>query len=669
MDNLASVAPPSPAASTGVVDSLGLKLHAQFEQAKSDRLIAERRWLEDLRQFKGVYDPEEEARMPKGKSKTFTRMTRVKVKSATARLMDLVFPAGSEDNWSISPTPVPEGVSVPPTVILGLAQQLGRMPTADEQRIAVNAQAEYSSELMEKEIRDQLIDAKYRKLMKLVIQSGNLFGTGILKGPLVNRSYRKAWALDDMGNWTLSNVPTLMPFIEFTPVWEMYPDTLAAHFSEARYNFQRSVMPKHMVLELAARPDFSAKKIKQYLKEHPDGDATMLNWEVELRRLGWNLTGNTTKGKRYEVVEYWGIIEAQELLDMGLQIPDDTMDEYWANIWLLGSTVIKVDVQPIDGMQLPYYAYYWDKDETSIFGEGIPSVMRDDQKGLNASTRAMMDNAAICAGPQTEVNVDLLMPDEDPRDIHPFKVWLRSGVGQEAQYPAIRSIRLDSHTQEYMQLAGFFANNIHEATIPSYMHGEATSKGSVGRTASGLSMLMSSAQVTFKDQLFSLDDDVQRPFIEAMYHWNMQFNSKNEIKGDFSVVVKGTSSLVAREIRAQNLDQFATSTMNPYDAPFIDRHALNKQRAKVLELGDDIIRDKDQALLLMAQQGIENANQTGQSQGTPPANVGGEADGLLGGGSESPSLTGGAQAPTDGGLDAGQLGGSLAAAGSNWYNQ
>jgi hypothetical protein len=46
--------------------------------------------------------------------------------------------------------------------------------------------------------------------------------------------------------------------------------------------------------------------------------------------------------------------------------------------------------------------------------------------------------------------------------------------------------------------------------------------------------------------------------------------------------------------------------MNPFDAPFIDRHALNKQRAIILELGDDIIRDKDQAFLLMAQQAMAN---------------------------------------------------------------
>lgn len=650
-----------------MLDALGLRLRSLYTKAQSDRSQIELRWLEDLRQYKGVYDPDELARLPVGKSKTFTRMTRIKVKSATARLMDLVFPAGSEDNWTISPTPNPE-METNPVLVQAIQQQLGHPLTPDEMRTAVKAQAERASELMSNEIKDQLIDAKYRKLMKLVIQSGNLFGTGVLKGPLVNRSYRKAWSLDDSGNWSLSNVPTLMPFIEMTPVWEMYPDTMATTFYEARYNFQRTIMPKHMVLELANRPDFSAKVIKDYLREQREGDATMLHWETELRRLGWNLTGNTVKGKRYEVVEYWGVIDAQELIDVGLALPDDTMEEFWVNVWLLGPKVIKIDVQPIEGMQLPYYAYYWDKDETSIFGEGIPAVMRDDQKALNASTRAMIDNAAVAAGPQFDVNIDLLHPDEDARDVHPFKTWLRSGIGQEAQYPAIRSIPIESHTQELMSMTSFFANNIHEATLPSYMHGEATSKGSVGRTASGLSMLMSSAQVTFKDQLFSLDDDVQRPFIEGMYHWNMQFNSKPEIKGDFNVVVKGTSSLVAREIRAQNLDQFANSTLNQFDSPFIDRYELNKQRAKVLELGDDIIRDKDQALLIMAQQVARDVPPATQQStpGTPPVQDLSTGDVPDFGGTDPVQDFGDAAAAQAGGFSPGFSGGRSPTTGSDY---
>ena len=631
-----------------LLENLGAELQSQYSQAKADRNSVEQRWLEDLRQYKGVYSIEEEARLKPGKSRTHTRMTRIKVNTATAKLMDLVFPAGSPDNWTFSPTPVSD-VEPSPEVMFALVQQLQRVPSKDEIREAVKVQADKACKLMEQEVRDQLLEAKYRRKVKQMVASGNLFGTGILKGPLVDRTYRKTWTMGDTGEWTLVSTPVLSPFIEFTPVWEMYPESLATSFSEARYNFQRSIMTKHAVIELSTRQDFSRKKIREYLKDHPDGDAVMLDWEVELRRLGWNLTGNTAKGKRYEVVEYWGVIDAQKLAGIGLDIPDDSQEEFWANVWLLGNTIIKIEVQPIEGMQLPYFAYYWDKDETSIFGEGIPAVIRDDDAALNAATRAMLDNAAVCAGPLLETNVDLLHPDEDPRDIHPFKNFLRTGVGVEAQYPAVREIRLDSHTNELMGLAQYFANNIHESTIPSYMHGEATSKGSVGRTASGLSMLMSAAQVTFKDQLFSIDDDVQAPFLESMYHWNMQFNPKQEIKGDFNVHVKGTSSLVAREIRATNLDQFANSTLNQFDGPYIDRQALNKERAAILELGENIVLSEEQAVFKITQQALAYGNNpAGNPQGPQPNNIGAQAAPTLPGVPQAPQIPGAQAVPNPG---------------------
>lgn len=586
------------------LNNLGARLRGKFDKVKNDRVWTEKRWLQDIRQFKGIYDPEEESRFGKNRSRTFTRMTRIKVMSVDARLMDLEFPAGSEDNWSIEATPNPD-IDVPSETIMIAQMQAGRPLTTSEQFDLKAAAAKKAATAMEREIRDQLDEIRYRATLKSVIHSGNLYGTGILKGPLVNRKSKKSWVLDEIGNWAISHQPVLLPYVQFTPVWNVYPDTAATTFADASFVFERNVLPKHFVLGLAERQDFNGEKIRNYLRDHQDGDSTPLFWETELRMLGLNLNGLASGQKRYEVLEYWGAVDYADLEGLGIDATElavDESSELWANVWILGNQVIKAELQPIDGVTLPYYAYYYTKDETSIFGEGIPSIIRDDQKGLNAALRALQDNAAICAGPQFEFNTDLADVGDDPRDVYPFKVWLRSGMGAEAQYPALRILPVPSHTGEFLQMMQMFANNIHEATIPSYMHGEATSKGSVGRTVGGLSLLMSAAQISLKDQLTSIDDDVIRPFIEAMYHWNMTFNQKPEIYGDFSVNVKGTSSLVAREVRAQNLDQFAASTLNQFDVQFVDRLELNKQRAAVLELGEGIIKDPESMFI----QGVLN---------------------------------------------------------------
>lgn len=579
----------------GETNALAVRLRSQLERVKGERLENEQQWLRDLRQTKNRYEPTEESRFDRMRSRAFCGMTRTKVKAIDARLMDLLFPAGSESNWDIEPTPSPELED--PTLLGQLGQMLGRPLTEPEFTAARDALARNRARAMARTIRDQLSEVRYRKIMRDVVHSGDVFGTGILKGPLVNRRAKTTWVLGPAG-WESQTVPVTLPYIEFTPVWEIYPDTGATAFTEATFVFQRRVMAKHSLVALANRDDFDGSATRQYVAAYPEGDHTTLWWENELKSLGCNTAALDGKNKRYEVIEYWGVINPSELDVLGFAATPELQDgvtELWGTVWFVGSTIIKAALQPIDGITLPYYAYYYDKDETSIFGRGVPYVIRDDQIGLNAAVRAMQDNASITAGPQFEANVDLLDVTEDPRDIRPFKVWLRGGVGAEATYDAVKVKTLPSNTTEFLSMANFFATNIHEATLPSYMHGEATSKGSVGRTVGGLSLLMTQAQFPLKDQLMSIDDDVLRPFINAMYAWNMQFNEDPTIKGDFSVVVKGTSSLVAREIRAQNLEAFATATNNPLDAPHINRNRLNQQRALVQELGDGIVYDEDTA--------------------------------------------------------------------------
>jgi hypothetical protein len=109
--------------------------------------------------------------------------------------------------------------------------------------------------------------------------------------------------------------------------------------------------------------------------------------------------------------------------------------------------------------------------------------------------------------------------------------------------------------------------------------------------------------------------------------------------------------------------------MNQFDAPFIDRHALNKQRARVLELGDDIVRDKDQALFIIAQQAENNAQPTGTSQGTPaaPDTSSGIVPNL--GGADPLQDFGAVPGVEGGGLDNGFAGGRSATTGSDNFPQ
>ena len=88
--------------------SLGTKLDDEWSKAEGEKVFANYRMLRDLRQYRGQYDPEVFKKIHPHRSKAFIRLTRTKVKTFDARMMDIQFPANDDKNWVIQPTPVPE---------------------------------------------------------------------------------------------------------------------------------------------------------------------------------------------------------------------------------------------------------------------------------------------------------------------------------------------------------------------------------------------------------------------------------------------------------------------------------------------------------------------------------------------------------------------------------
>src|ERR1019366_9398232 len=83
---------------------LGGKLGLLFQQYRSDRRLAELRWLRHERQYLGVYDPETDKELAPNRSRSYPKVTRVKVLSVLSRLMSLMF-QGNERNWELKGSP------------------------------------------------------------------------------------------------------------------------------------------------------------------------------------------------------------------------------------------------------------------------------------------------------------------------------------------------------------------------------------------------------------------------------------------------------------------------------------------------------------------------------------------------------------------------------------
>jgi hypothetical protein len=576
--------------------TLGTKLQDEWQLAEGEKIFTERRMIRDLRQYRGQYDPEILTKIHPNRSKAFIRLTRTKVKTFDARMMDIQFPANDDKNWVIESTPVPD-LSGP--VIESIAKQMmeqngGKVPSEDEIQEIVIKQSDKQAASMENEIADQLTEFDYRSTIRDVLHSGHIFGTGVLKGPMVKEITVKRWYRDTAGDWKQIKIKRIIPTAQFVPVWDIYPDMSAKHMKDLRYVWQKHLFTKNRLSTLAKRSDFDTKAILAFIDAYPTGNAVYKDYEELLREMSTNSESdgdtNPIKREKYEVHERWGFLDIDDAKELVPDVEQEVWDlmgpEVACNIWMLDNIIIKAVISPVEGADIPYYFYYFDKDETSIFGDGVPRIMRDPQMLYNASIRAMLDNAAISAGPIIEANIDLLADGEDPLELFPFRVFQRIGTGIEAGQKAITVTTLPSYTNEFLGLVEFFQESADQSTtIPRTLHGGSEMPGGAGnQTATGMSMLIGASNITLKDQVQYFDDGVTRPFIKSMYFWNMEFNAKENIKGDFNITARGSKSLIAKEVKMEQINQFLALTNNENDMQYIKRDVLLRELAEIFDL-------------------------------------------------------------------------------------
>ncbi|MGE4554349.1 MAG: hypothetical protein AB7D57_14655, partial [Desulfovibrionaceae bacterium] len=597
--------------SDGAVQGLGQRLRAEFNENTLLRKTFEDRWLLDLAQFKGIYPEDVQKEIAEGRSKVFLRKTATKVNSITARLKDLLFPAKGDRNWSMGPSNTP---AVDPGVLReALTMESGRLQrplSKKEVRALTMDLAEDAAQAMAQEMEDQLSEGPgrtaYRTIADRVLFQGVLYGCGVLKGPLVEKRPRERFVWDpgkvvqgedgafvqEPGRWTLGrHEGDYWPFREFVSIWDVYPDLTAITPDDLRFVWQSHLKTRRALLDQSNWPYFNGEAIRDYINNHPDGDATHKAFETELRGLDEPSSGIPSELKgRYRLLERWGHISGNDLAECGISDVDPA-ETYAANVWLLGDVVVRAVLSPIEGIDIPYYFFFYGEDESQFFPEGVASIMRDPQAAFNAAVRMMLDNGAITAGPQIAVNVSALHEDANPYDLHPFKVWPFKNVADLKQ--AMHVWTMDSAIGDLLRLATLMADWADEQTTPRFMAGEGASRGAA-ETASGLSMLMGAANIVLKGLVSQFDDHITRPFITALYYWNMMFSPRAEIKGDYVIKAIGSSALVARELQAERVTKAIQITDNPRFKGRVDDGELLEEIFQSMELNQGCLRSEEE---------------------------------------------------------------------------
>jgi hypothetical protein len=598
----------SPLVDTNKLRSLGAKLESDFRSYESHRRDAEMRWARNLRQFLGEYDPELLKMLDKNRSQAYPRITRVKCISMLSRLMNLLFPT-SEKNWGITASPVPNLSVEDLTTVLQQVQapmlapqEPGQPPppplTSEAIERAVLDFARVRASKLETEIEDQLAEIggnrnlNYVALCRRVLLSGIMYGAGVVKGPFVREQAQRCW-LPQPGPAGMLYVPeqkiAMRPQLEFVSLWDYYPDMSAKNIHQMDGQFQRMVLSKSQLRELADNPEFFSETILQILEQMPQGNYKEKTFESELRVIGVHSNINPNLGRKYEVLVWEGFVASDYLEAAGITLPNGIKDMADASVWMLNGQIIRADLSPWaelepDQRVQMYHHFIFEEDDSSLMGNGLPNIMRDSQMSICSAARMTMDNGSVVCGPNMEVNRDLLVMGQDEQSIQPYKVWLREGIGVEAQWPAVRNIQIDSHLPDLQNIIKMFMEFADQETFVNPATGGDMQKGPSEpfRTAAGASMIQGMAALPFKDVVRNFDT-FTISVMNALILFNKHFNTKQEVQGDFTPIARGSSSLIAKEVRGMAYDQLA-ATLQPEERAYIKWHAMLAERLAVRDI-------------------------------------------------------------------------------------
>lgn len=631
------------------VGSAARYVESQFRKAEDAKRSEEARWIRAYQNYRGIYGPDVQFTETE-KSQVFIKVTKVKVLAAYGQITEVLF-GNNKFPISINPTTLPEGVTEavhldtnpqtsqlaqqavqgspagPTTLLPGetmrdLSERLGGMgkelaPVQEKLKEGHGKgptdvtfyPALVAAKKMEKKIHDQLEESNAKKHLRSAAFESALFGTGIMKGPFATDKEYPNWG--EGGEYT----PTikLVPHTSYVSCWNLYPDPEATNVDEAEFMIERHKMARSQLRALKRRPFFRNNAIESALAS---GENYIKKaWEQAMDD-GLD-TGDAPS--RFEVLEYWGYVDVDLLEGQDIELPKNLkgVDQVSVNIWVCNGEVLRLVMNPFKPSYLPYHAVPYEVNPYSFWGVGVAENMDDTQTLMNGFMRMAVDNAALSGNLIIEVDESQLVPGQD-LSIYPGKVFRRDG-GAPGQ--AIFGTKFPNVSNENMQLFDKARQLADESTgFPSFAHGQTGITG-VGRTASGISMLMSAANGSIRTVIKNFDDYLLNPLGKALFHFNMQFDYDEEIKGDLEVKAEGTESLMANEVRSQRLMQFLGIVQNPVLAPFAKMDYIIRSIAESMDLDPDKVANSMGAAAIQAEilKGFQAPPPEAGMPGQPPA--------------------------------------------------
>ena len=579
-----------------------MRMHRNSGHGWSERL------LHAQRVFKGEYDAQKLSEIREfGGSDIYARITALKSRTASAMLREVFL--GKDRPWGLDPTPEPKLPDELTQTVAQLVELETRNLMASGQPIDINSirdrtnslmaaaeraarkRAEKESVAAERKLDDLLVEGGFYEALGEFLVDLPLFPFACLKGPVVRIVPDVVW----QQGVAVTQQKAKM-FWERKSPFDIFWSPGASNIRDADV-IEILRLTRVDLNDLLGLPGYNEDAIRAVLDEY--GRGGLRDWvdptDHERAVSESRESPSVNRSNMIDCLEYHGNVQGRLLLEYGFEeeeIPDELRD-YFVQVWLIGRHVIKAQISPNPRKRHPYYITSFEKVPGTPVGNALPDLLADIQDGANAALRSLVNNLSIASGPQVVVDEERLAPSENPDEMYPWKRWRTKSDPMASNQGSLKPIEFFQPQSNAAELMGVYkewtmmADEI--SAIPRYISGS-DKVGGVGRTASGLAMLMGNASKVLQMVASNVDRDIVLPLITSLYDMVMLTDRTGLFRGDEAIRVRGVEVIIQRETTRQRSMELLGSTANPLDASIIGIPGRAKMLRGVIE---DVMPDMD----------------------------------------------------------------------------
>lgn len=369
-----------------------------------------------------------------------------------------------------------------------------------------------------------------------IVLNGCLYGTGIGKINIIRREIRN---IQPSGEVEIEQ--RALVTLEAIPPWEFVIDSQARDIESAYFCAHETHVPKNRI--------WNRIKDGTYKKVSLIGNTST----TTARPAGIETPDGKNKSNVYDgsvfVTEYYGLIPSRLLKGhVKVELNDIQGNGHVEVIVTIANELelLRVIVNPFRKKDRPIVAYQHNYIPGKFWGRGVSEKGWNSQRALDAELRARMDALGLVTAPMLGADITRLGNNTDLR-VRPGKVILTRGRPSEVLEP-INLGTIDATTfnqsSEMERLVQVATGSI-DSNAPLNVDRR-------NETASGISMIQSSALKRMRRTMWNMERQFLNPLIRKAYDRYMQF-APSRYPQDNSFRVRGTMGIVAREFEQSNL--------------------------------------------------------------------------------------------------------------------